>query len=337
MRSIVDKVIAIDAMGGDNAPVEIVKGSVEAIGVFGDTKIMLVGPEKLLKSELSKYSFDKNKIEIVNATEVIGFDEAPTHAIRRKKDSSLVVGLKLVKEGRAGAFVSAGSTGAILTGGTFLIGRIQGIERPAIATLIPNLHGETLLIDSGANVDCKPEYLLQFAVMGSVYAENVLGVKNPRVGLVNIGSEKEKGNTLTFAAYELLEASGLNFSGNTEAKEIPLGAIDVAVCDAFVGNVILKYSEGFAKALLAMIKKELLSGLLSKIGALLSAGAFKRLKKNFDPSEVGGAAFLGLNGLVMKAHGSSDARAIKNAVKQCRLFIENDIVAKIEKELLKEK
>ena len=320
--------IAIDAMGGDFAPAETVKGCVEALETCPSSDFILVGRESEVFAELNKYGYDKARIRVVHASEVIGFDEAPAAAIRRKKDSSMVVGLNLVKSGAAGAFVSAGSTGALLTGATVIIGRIPGVERPALAAVMPSERGLTLLIDSGANVDCKPRYLLQFAHMGAVYMENVMGTANPRVGLASIGAEKEKGNSLTKEAYELLENSGLNFIGNTEARDIPGGAADVIVCDGFVGNVILKYAEGFAKSMFSIIKTELTRKPVSKLGALLSKSAFAALKVKFDPSEVGGAAFLGLNGLVVKAHGSSDAKAIRNAARQGSLFIERGILEK---------
>ncbi|MDR2903485.1 MAG: phosphate acyltransferase PlsX [Clostridiales bacterium] len=321
--------VAVDAMGGDNAPVAIIKGAAEAASEQKNIKILLIGQENVLSSELGKYTYEKDRLEIIPASEVILTEESPTNAIRNKKDSSMVVGLNLVKAGKAGAFVSAGSTGALLAGATVIIGRLKGIERPALAALFPNEKGYTFLIDVGANVDCKPNYLLQFGQMGSVYMEHVMGVKNPRVGLVNIGAEKEKGDALTKEAHLLLEASDLNFIGNAEARDIPGGVADVAVCDGFVGNVILKYSEGFALSLLSMIKEELMSTTASKLGALLAKGSFKNLKKRFDPSEIGGAPFLGLKGLVVKAHGSSDARAVKNAIKQCAVFIEKDIVNKL--------
>lgn len=325
-------IIAVDAMGGDNAPGAVIKGCVEALGQEG-IKLLLVGDESVINNELSKYQYDKGKIETIHASEVITNEESPTAAIRQKKDSSIVIGLNLLKQGKAGSFVSAGCTGALLTGATVIVGRIKGIERPALATLMANEKGYTFFIDVGANVDCKPNYLLQFAKMGSVYMENIAGVKNPRVGLVNIGAEKEKGDSLTKEAYELLEASGLNFIGNAEARDIPGGIVDVAVCDGFVGNVILKYSEGFSKSILSMIKEELMSTTMTKVGAFFAKSAFKNLKKRFDPSEIGGAPFLGLKGLVVKAHGSSDARAIKNAINQCSIFTEKDIVKKIEEKI----
>jgi len=324
--------IAVDAMGGDNAPQEIIKGCAEALAE-GDKRVrlLIIGQEDKIRAEIAKHSMDAARYEIIHAPEVIGTDEAPTEAVRRKKDSSLVVGLKLVKEKKAGAFVSAGSTGAILTGATIIVGRIKGIERPALATLLPTAKSWVFVADVGANVDAKPSYLVQFAQMGSIYMESVMGIKSPSVGLVNIGAEKEKGNALTKEAYPLLEtAKGFRFVGNVEPRDIPLGAVDVAVCDAFVGNVILKYSEGFAKAILGMIKEEMMAGFFTKLGALLSKPAFGRLKKRFDYKEVGGAPFLGLNGLVVKAHGSSDAKAFKNAIRQCTQFIDKDITGKIE-------
>ncbi len=324
--------IAVDAMGGDNAPAAVIKGAIDSLEQK-NTRILLVGDEKVIKDELLKYEYDKARIEIIHASEVISNDESPTTAIRQKKDSSIVVGLNLLKSEKAGAFVSAGCTGALLAGATVIVGRIKGIERPALATLLPHSDGFSFLIDAGANVDAKPNYLLQFAKMGSVYMEHVMGVLNPKVSLVNIGAEKEKGNSLTKEAYELLEQSDLNFIGNIEPRDIPVGKADVLVCDAFVGNVILKYAEGMAKALLSMIKKELMSSFITKVGALLSKKAFKNLKKSFDYAEVGGAPFLGLKALVVKAHGSSNSTAIKNAIKQCSIFIEKDIVTKIQERI----
>lgn len=323
--------IAVDAMGGDNAPYEVIKGAVEAVNEFGSS-VILVGIEEIIKKELEKYNFQKEKIEIVNASEVITTEEIPTTAIRRKKDSSMVVGLNLVKNGEASAFVSAGSTGALLTGATVIIGRIKGIERPALGTCLPTKKGFVFLLDSGANVDCKPNYLVQFAKMASVYVENVMKVKNPRVGLVNIGVEEEKGNALTKETHELLKETDLNFVGNIEAREIPLDGADIVVCDGFVGNVILKFAEGLSKGLLSIIKDEITKGMY-KFAALALKTPFKNIKKKFDSEEVGGAPFLGLKALVVKAHGSSKAKGIKNAIKQCTIFVENDIVLKIEEKL----
>ena len=321
--------IAVDAMGGDNAPFEIVKGAVDAVNEFG-SNIILVGPEKTINDELEKYTFDKNKISVVNATEVISTEESPTIAIRRKKDSSIVVGLNLVKTGEAKAFVSAGSTGAVLTGGTFIVGRIKGIERPALGTCLPTTEGFTFLLDSGANVDCKSSYLVQFAKMASVYVEYVMGIKNPSVGLLNIGAEK--GNALTKETYEMLEESDLNFSGNIEPRDVPFHKADIVVCDGFAGNTVLKFAEGLSTALFKIIKEEITQGLY-KIPAAMLMKPFKNLKTKFDSEEVGGAPFLGLKSLVVKAHGSSKAKGIKNAIKQCEIFVENDIVLKIEEKL----
>lgn len=323
------QVIVVDAMGGDNAPVEIVKGAVNASKEI-DFKIALVGKEDVIKAELAKYKYDEEKISVVNASEVIENCDVPTVAIKRKKDSSMVVGMNMLKRGEAAAFVSAGNTGALLTGATVIVGRIKGVERPALGTMLPTEKGHTLLIDAGANVDAKPSYLAQFATMGSVYVENVMGIKEPKVGLVNIGAEREKGNAVVKETYGLLEEQkGINFIGNVEARDISKGDADVIVCDAFVGNVILKLMEGFGKSILRIIKKELLADFISKIGAGLSFGAFKRIKKYFDYDDVGGAPFLGLKALVVKAHGSSDHKAIRGAILQCTKFIEGDIVNKI--------
>ncbi len=323
-------VIAVDAMGGDNAPFEIVKGVAEAVKLY-PVKVLLVGKEDIVKNELVSYTYDEDSIEIINAEEVIGTDEVPTEAIRRKKDSSLMVGLKLVKEKKASAFISAGSTGALFVGGTVTVGRIKGIERPALGTCVPNLKGFSLLLDSGANVDCKPQYLVQFAKMGSVYAENVLGIKNPTVGLANIGVEKEKGNMLVKEVYELLEKTeGINFIGNAEIVDIPNGVADIIVCDGFVGNTILKLTEGLSKSLFKLIKAEITKGPYKLAAAVLKT-PFGNIKKNFDSDNVGGAPYIGLKALVMKMHGSCKSPAVVNCIKHAVDFIENDTVAKIEK------
>ena len=324
-----DKIcVAIDAMGGDNAPMEVVRGAALFLNTR-DIKITLLGKRDLIEAELKKINCADGRIEIIHCTEVIGPDESPAAAIKNKKDSSLVAGFKILKEEKADALVSAGSTGALLTGATLLVGRIEGVERPALATLLPNENGFSLMLDSGANVDCKPNYLLQFAKMGSVYMESVMNIERPRVGLVNIGSEKEKGNQLVKETYPLLEGSGLNFIGNVEPRDIPAGACDVVVCDGFVGNVILKFMEGLAGSMFKIIKKEMTADILSKAGALLSKKAFRRVKAGFDYSEVGGAPFLGLKSLVVKAHGSSDAKAIAGAIRQAVIFTEKDAINKI--------
>lgn len=322
-------IVAVDAMGGDNAPFEIVKGVVEAVKLY-PVKVLLVGKEDIVNKELVSYTYDKDSIEVVNADEVIGTDEAPTEAVRHKRNSSMMVGLGLVKENKASAFISAGSTGALFVGGTVTVGRIKGIDRPALATCLPTLKGFSLLLDSGANVDCKPQYLEQFAKMGSVYAENVLGVKNPTVGLANIGIEKEKGNMLVKEVYGLLENSDINFIGNAEIVDIPYGAADIIVCDGFEGNTILKLTEGLSKALLTLIKGEITKGPYKLAAAALKT-PFSNIKKNFDSDQVGGAPYIGLKALVMKMHGSCKAPAVTNCIKQSISFIENDTVAKIEK------
>ena len=322
-------IVAVDAMGGDNAPFEIVKGVVEAVKLY-PVKVLLVGKENIVNKELVSYTYDKDSIEVVNADEVIGTDEAPTEAVRHKRNSSMMVGLGLVKENKASAFISAGSTGALFVGGTVTVGRIKGIDRPALATCLPTLKGFSLLLDSGANVDCKPQYLEQFAKMGSVYAENVLGVKNPTVVLANIGIEKEKGNMLVKEVYGLLENSDINFIGNAEIVDIPYGAADIIVCDGFEGNTILKLTEGLSKALLTLIKGEITKGPYKLAAAALKT-PFSNIKKNFDSDQVGGAPYIGLKALVMKMHGSCKAPAVTNCIKQSISFIENDTVAKIEK------
>ncbi|MDD3393172.1 MAG: phosphate acyltransferase PlsX [Anaerotignum sp.] len=325
-------IVALDAMGGDLAPVEVVKGAVEAVKEL-KVEIKLVGRLDAVNAELARYEYPKERIQVIHAEEVIGTDEVPTSAIRRKKDSSLVVGLNLLKNGEADAFVSAGSTGALLTGALVIVGRIEGVERPALGTCLPTKTGFSFLLDSGANVDCKAKYLEQFAKMGSVYVENIFGKKQPTVALVNIGAEKEKGNALTKEAYELLEVTeGINFVGNIEPRNIPFGEADVIVCDGFVGNTILKLCEGLSKTLIDIIKEEITAGGY-KVAAAMLKTPFKNVKKRFDSDEVGGAPFIGLKSLVVKAHGSSNARAIKNAIRQCVLFTEADIVGKIKDKL----
>ena len=313
--------VALDAMGGDNAPDEIIKGAMEAVGLREDIKVFLVGKEELIREKLKAYSYREPQIEVVNATEVIETAEPPVAAIRKKKDSSIVVGMKLVKDGTADAFVSAGSSGAVLVGGQLLVGRIKGVERPPLAPLIPTEKGVSLLVDCGANVDARPSHLVQFAKMGSIYMEHVMGVKNPRVAIVNIGAEEEKGNALVKETFPLLKAcTDINFIGSIEAREIPHGQADVIVCEAFVGNVILKLYEGVGAVLISKIKEGMMSSLRSKIGALLVKPALKQTVKSFDASEYGGAPLLGLNVLVVKTHGSSKAKEVKNSIIQCVTF-----------------
>lgn len=323
-------IVALDAMGGDYAPAETVKGAVEATAEHPEIQVILVGKEEEIKNELNKYTYNSENIKIEPASEVIDMGEVPTKAIRKKKDSSLVKAMHLVREKKADAVVSAGSTGAILVGGQLVVGRIKGIKRPALAPFLPTEKGMSLLIDCGANVDARPEHLLQFAQMGSVYFENVLGKRNPTVGIINIGTEEEKGNQLVKETYPLLkECENINFIGSVEAREIVKGGADILVCEAFVGNVILKFFEGVALSFLGLIKKGLLSGLRTKIGALLVKPALKGLVKTFDVSSQGGAPLLGLKGLVVKAHGNSKSKEIKTALFQCIAFKENNINDKI--------
>ena len=326
-------IIALDCMGGDNAPGEIVKGAVLAANENKDMLIKLVGREDDIKKELEKYP-SSDKLEIVDAKEVIETGEPPVAAIRKKKDSSLVKCMYMVKKGEADAMVSAGSTGANLVGGHVIIGRIKGVERPPLAPLIPTKTGFSLLIDCGANVDARPSHLLQFAKMGSVYMENVVGIKNPKVALVNIGAEEEKGNALVKETYPLLkEMEGINFIGNIEARDIPNGDADVIVCDAFVGNVILKLYEGVASVLIDKIKGSMMNSIKTKIGALLIKKDLKKTLKGFSLEEHGGAPLLGLNGLLVKTHGSSKAIEIKNSILQCITFNELDINNKFKQKL----
>ena len=328
--------VALDAMGGDNAPGEIVKGAIDAIHKRKDIKVFLVGQEDLIENELKQYTYEKDQIEIVNATEVIETAEPPVMAIRKKKDSSIVVAMNMVKKGEADAFVSAGNSGAVLVGGQLIVGRIKGIERPPLAPLLPTATGVSLLIDCGANVDARPSHLVQFAKLGSIYMEHIMGIQNPRVAIVNIGAEEEKGNALVKETFPLLkECEDINFVGSIESREIPNGMADVIVCEAFVGNVILKLYEGVGSVLIRKVKQGMMTSLRSKIGALLVKPALKETLKSFDASEHGGAPLLGLNGLVVKTHGSSKAKEVSNSIIQCVTFKEQNINEKI-RECIKE-
>ena len=358
--------VVVDAMGGDNAPGEIVKGAVQAVQAEKDIKVFLVGRQDAVNAELAKYTYDKEKsslsfsflyppcillgdtirleklkkekIEVVHAEEVIEMAEPPVNAIRKKKQSSLVIGMNMIKHQEADAIVTAGSTGATLVGGQVLVGRIKGIERPPLAPLVPTEKGVSLLIDCGANVDARPSHLVQFAQIGSIYMENIVGIKNPRVAILNIGAEEEKGNQLVKETFPLLkECPGINFIGSIEAREIPHGGADVIVCEAFAGNIVLKLYEGVAATLLSKVKEGLMSSLRSKIGALLIKPALKQTLKSFDASQYGGAPLLGLNGLVVKTHGSAKAIDVKNSILQCVTFKQQDINGKIKEHIIVEK
>ncbi len=373
--------IAVDAMGGDNAPEELVAGAVEAVKEKSEIKVLLIGQEDAVNRELSKYTYNKEQIEVIHASEVIATEEPPVNAVRKKKDSSLVVGMNMVRKGEADAIVSAGSTGAILVGGQVLVGRIKGVERPPLAVLIPTDKGVSLLLDGGANVDARstgailvggqvlvgrikgverpplavliptdkgvsllldgganvdarPSHLVQFAKMGSIYMEHAMGVKHPRVAIVNIGAEEEKGNALVKETFPLLKECGdINFTGSIEAREIPHGGADVIVAEAFVGNVILKLYEGVGAALISKVKEGMMTSLRAKIGALLVKPALKTTLKSFDASRYGGAPLLGLKGLVVKTHGSSKRTEVKNSIIQCLTFTEQGVNAKIQESL----
>lgn len=327
--------IAVDAMGGDYAPREAVMGALEASRDGID--VILVGDRGSILNELGKEQ--NNRIEIVHTTEVISMGEQPAVAVRRKRDSSIARSVGLVKEGTASAFVSAGSTGAVMAASLLGLGRIKGIDRPAIASVLPSQKGGTVLLDVGANVDCKPKNLLQFGIMGYLYAEKILGIKSPRVGLLSIGEEDSKGNELTLEAFPMLREAGINFIGNVEGRDLFSGSVNVVVCDGFVGNVVLKAGEGLAMALLRMMKEELARNWLSKMGTALALPGLKEFRRRVDYAEYGGAPLLGVNGVVIVCHGSSTALAIRNAIKvaaeavSCGLL--NAIGENVESRLLK--
>ncbi len=326
--------VVVDAMGGDNAPEAPIKGALNAVAKRSDIKVILAGKKDVIEGVLSKYPHDSDRVEIYDASEVIETGEPPVMAIRKKKDSSIVRGLYLVKEGKADAFISSGSSGAVLVGGQVIVGRLKGVERPPLAPLIPTQDGVTCLIDCGANVDARPSHLVQFAKMGSIYMENVIGIKNPRVAIVNIGEEEEKGNMLVKETFPLLRnCPDINFIGSIEARDIPLGKADVVVCEAFVGNVILKFYEGVGITLKKVLKQTFMTNIKTKIGALLVKNDLKESMKKFDATEYGGAPLLGLNGLVVKAHGSAKEKEISIAVEQCAIFKEQKINEKINEKI----
>ncbi len=330
--------VVLDTMGGDNSPYAMIEGAVNAVNEKDNIFVLLVGPEDKIKSELEKYTYDKSRIEVVHAPDEITCHDTPVNAIRQKKESSMVVGLHMVKEGKADGIVSAGNSGALLVGGQVLVGKMKGIERAPLAPVVPTVNGVSLLIDCGANVDAKPSNLVQFAKMGSIYMENVIGIKNPRVGIVNIGAEEEKGNALVKETFPLLkECKDINFIGSIEARDFPYGAADVVVTEAFVGNVMLKLTEGLAGALIHKIKGGLTATPLSSLGAALVKKPLKKELEDFDVTRYGGAPLLGLNGLVVKIHGNASHKEVKNALFQVETFKSQDINGKIKEFLLEEK
>jgi phosphate acyltransferase len=325
--------LAIDAMGGDHAPKEIVIGAMKAVEAFSDIHITLVGDETKIK----EYLTNSERINILHTTEVILGTDEPVRAVRRKKTASMVLAAQQVADGNADACISAGNTGALMAAGLFVVGRIEGIERPALTPTLPTIGGEGfLLLDVGANVDAKPEHLLQYAIMGSIYCEKVRGTANPRVGLLNIGSEEKKGNDLTKAAFELLKKANINFIGNVEARDLLDGAADVVVTDGFTGNMVLKTVEGTALSMFKMLKTTLMSSVKSKLAAAVLKPEFKILKNTLDYSEYGGAGLFGLKAPVIKAHGSSNGQAIFSAIRQTREMVEKDVVGLIKKSIEKE-
>lgn len=326
--------IAVDAMGGDYGPQEIIKGSLDSQKLFPDIELIFVGQEQVIKEELKKQGQNPDAAEIVNATEVIGFDEQPTVAIRKKKDSSIVVGLKLVKEGGAQAFVSAGSTGALLAGGLFILGRIKGISRPALTVFLPTPKGYPMLLDVGANSDLKPKNLQEFAVMGSLYSEKILGKTNPKVAILNNGSEEGKGSELTKEAYRLIkEETKLNFVGNIEGRDITQAIADVVVTDGFTGNVYIKTAEGVAEIIMKELKNSLMSSFKGKLAGMLIKEDLKKLKASFNSEEIGGAPFLGVDGILIKAHGNSNAFAFANAIGQAKKALDADYIDELKEKI----
>lgn len=326
--------IAIDAMGGDHAPLEPVKGAIDALQHI-DAEMILIGDENQIHQELKKYKYDESRVNVIHTTEIITGEDKPVSAIKKKKDSSMVVGLLKLKDQEIDAFVSAGNTGALLAGGLLRVGRIKGIDRPALCSVYPTRTGMSILADAGANSDCKPRNLLEFGIMGSLYAQNVLGIDNPRVGLANIGHEEGKGNALVVESYDLLKEASINFIGNVEARDIPEGATDVIVCDGFTGNIILKLSEGVVKSFSSMVKEIFMKSPFTKVAALLvkKNGLGDMKKKSMDYTEYGGAPLLGVKGLVVKAHGSSNAKAFMNAIKYAEKAAASGVVDKIAAEV----
>ncbi|MGG1941402.1 phosphate acyltransferase PlsX [Paenibacillus polymyxa] len=325
--------IAIDAMGGDNAPEATVEGALSAAAEWKDTDITLVGDRERIEAVLNGRALPTN-LTIRHASETIDAQDEPVKAVRRKKDASMVVAGRMVREGEADAMISAGNTGALMTTGLLVVGRMEGIERPALAPMIPTIDDQGILaLDLGANMDAKPEHLAQYALMGSLYRQKVHGVAFPRVGLLNVGTEAGKGNELTKLAYPLIEQLPVNFVGNVESRDVLTGNCDVLVCDGFAGNIMLKSLEGTAGAIFSLLKEQFTKSLKTKLAAALIMPELRGLKGKLDYKEHGGAPLLGLSGLVLKSHGSSDGIAVKNAVRQARTALQNRLVESISKEI----
>jgi glycerol-3-phosphate acyltransferase PlsX len=320
--------IGFDGMGGDHGPKETVKGAIDALAII-KSDIVIYGDIEMIQNELAKYKYDTTRLTVVATTQVIENDDKPVKAIKSKDDASMVVGLKALRKGEIDAFVSAGNTGALLAGGLLKVGRIKGISRPAICTIYPTMHGASVLVDAGANAECKSRNLIEFAYFGSMYADKVLGIKNPKVGLVNIGAEDTKGTPLYIETHQLLKETDLNFVGNVEARDVPGGVVDVIVADGFTGNIILKLTEGVALQLMGGLKKQIMKNTIGKIGGMLLKKNLSDFKKTIDYTEYGGAPLLGINGLVVKAHGSSNAKAFMNAIKYAQIGIDSNLLQEI--------
>ena len=321
--------IIVDAFGGDNAPLEVLKGCAMAVQEYG-VEILLCGDQQKIKECAVANSISMSRMEIAHAPRAIPVEVEPTEVLKEYSDSSMALGLRLLSEGKGDAFVCAGSTGALVVGASLIVKRIKGIKRAAIGTVMPTMKSRYLLLDGGANAECRPEMLVQFAVMGSAYMEAVLGVKNPRVGLVNIGSEPNKGTPLQVESYRLLQKAPLNFIGNVEPRDIPMSACDVAVADGFTGNVVLKLTEGVALSFAGEIKRMLKANTFTMFAALLMRKSLQEFRNKMDYAEHGGAMLMGIQKPVIKAHGSSNAKAFKNAVRQARDIVQNDMIGKIE-------
>jgi glycerol-3-phosphate acyltransferase PlsX len=325
--------IIVDGMGGDHAPGEIIKGCIETVFEY-DVDLSLTGDSQILREELKKLNAPKDRIEIIHTTQVINMEDSPVKAIKTKKDSSMVKAMELVRREPNSVLVSAGNTGALLAGGLLIVGRIKGIDRPALTSILPNRKNGTLFLDMGANTECKPENLEQFAVMGTVYMESVIGRENPTVGLLNIGTEENKGNELYRSSYQLLKNNKrINFVGNIEPREVPEGVVDILVSDGFTGNIVLKYTEGLGRSFYELLKEAMTKNTISKLAALVLKPYLSHIKDMMDYTKVGGAPLLGINGGIIKAHGSSNATAIKNAIRQGKLFLENNVLDQIKNTL----